>query len=94
MERPDHPVSNDPHMAAVARFIDQTVEQVKAGRLAQADAYAVLAADILGMSMQDHVAPDTADALLLMAQSFALQRYAAVNAAAVAVPDDPSGLDT
>ena len=93
MERPDQPVSDDPHMRAVARFIDQIVEKVEAGDLTQADAYAVLAADTLGMSMQDHVAPATADALLLMAQTFAVQRYAMVNAAGVEIPDDIGGLE-
>ena len=86
-------MSNDPHMAAVATYVDQVVDKVKAGQLAQADALAALAADVLGLSLQDHVDPDTADALLGMAQEFARQRYAIVNAAAAEIPDDPSGLE-
>lgn len=88
-------MSTDPHMRAVARFVDQVVEQVRGGQLAQADALAVLAADLLGLSLREHVHPDTADVLLAMATDFANQRYAIVNAAAAAatLPDDPSGID-
>ncbi len=84
---------SDPHLAAVEAYVVSVVEQVKAGQLHQADALAALAADTLGLSLQDHVAPDTADALLGMAMDFARQRYAAVNAAGIEVPDDIGGLD-
>ena len=82
-------------MQAVARYVDRIVEQVQAGQLAQADAYAALAADLLGLSLREHVHPDTADVLLAMASDFASQRYAIVNAAAAAatIPDDPSGIE-
>ena len=86
-------MSNDPHMAAVATYVDQVVDKVKAGQLAQADALAALAADVLGLSLQDHVDPDTADVLLSMAADFARQRYAIVNAAAAEIPNDATGLD-
>ena len=86
-------MTTDPHMAAVAAYVHTTVEKVRADELHQADALAALAADCLGMSLQDHVDPDTADALLGMAQEFARQRYAIVNAAAAEIPDDPSGLE-
>ncbi len=85
---------SDPHMAAVERYCAEIVEAVKAGHLAQADALAVLTADIFALSLQSHVAPDTADELLMMAQSFAVQRYAIVNAAGVEIPDDLRGLDS
>ena len=85
-------MTTDPHMAAVARYVDQVVDKVKAGQLAQADALAALAADVLGLSLQDHVDPDTADALLGMALEFARQRYAIVNAAAIPVPNDVSDI--
>lgn len=87
---------SDPHLAAVAAFVETVVQQVADGQLHQADALAALAADCLALSMRDHVAPDTADALLTMACTFASQRYALVNAAALAsgIPDDPSGLDS
>ncbi len=86
---------SDPHLAAVEAYVVSVVEQVEAGRLHQADALAGLAADCLGLSLQDHVAPDVADALLMMAMDFARQRYALVNAAALAdrIPDDPSAFD-
>ncbi len=83
----------DPHMTAVARYCAEIVEAVKAGHLAQADALAVLTADIFALSLQPHVAPDTADELLLMAQSFAVQRYAIANSQGVEIPDDPSGIE-
>lgn len=89
-------MSDDPHMAAVAVYVEQVMEQVRTGRLAKADALAVLAADTLGLSLRGHVAPDTAAALAAMAQAFATQRYAIVNAAALLaadpVPDDVLGL--
>lgn len=86
-------MTTDPHMAAVAAYVHATVEKVRADELHQADALAALAADCLAMSLQEHVNPDTADALLGMAQEFARQRYAIVNAAAAEIPDDPSGLE-
>ena len=85
-------MTTDPHMAAVAAYVHATVEKVGAGQLHQADALAALAADCLGMSLQDHVAPDTADALLGLAQEFARQRYAMVNAAAAEIPNDVSDI--
>lgn len=84
---------SDPHLAAVEAYVVNVVAQVKAGQLHQADALAGLAADCLGLSLQDHVHPDTADALLTMAMDFARQRYALVNAAGIEVPDDIGGLD-
>lgn len=92
MDRPA--VSPDPHLAAVAAHIDTVVQQVADGQLHQADALAVLTADIFALSLQQHVAPDTADELLMMAQSFAVQRYAIVNSYAVEIPDDLRGLDS
>ena len=86
-------MTTDPHMAAVAAYVHATVEKVGAGELHQADALAALAADCLGMSLQEHVNPDTADALLTMAMDFARQRYAMVNAAAIPVPNDVSDID-
>ena len=86
-------MTTDPHMAAVAAYVHATVEKVRADELHQADALAALAADVLGLSLQDHVDPDTADALLGMAQEFARQRYAIVNAAAIPVPNDVSDID-
>jgi hypothetical protein len=86
-------MSTDPHMAAVAAHIEHVVAEVGAGKLHQADALAVLAADLLGLSLREHVHPDTADVLLAMATDFANQRYAIVNAAAVEIPDDASGID-
>jgi len=85
-------MTTDPHMAAVAAYVHTTVEKVRAGELHQADALAALAADCLAMSLQDHVAPDTADALLGMAMDFARQRYAIVNAAAAEIPNDVSDI--
>jgi hypothetical protein len=86
-------MSADPHLAAVEDYIVTVVEQVRLGQLHDADALAALAADCLALSLQDHVHPDTADELLGMAQAFAVQRYALVNAAAAAIPDDIGGLD-
>ena len=86
-------MSTDPHLQAVERHVVEVVDAVRAGKLHQADALAVLAADLLGLSLREHVHPDTADVLLAMATDFANQRYAIVNAAAAEIPDDPSGLD-
>ena len=85
-------MTTDPHMAAVAAYVHATVEKVRADELHQADALAALAADCLGMSLQEHVNPDTADALLTMAMDFARQRYAMVNAAAAEIPNDVSDI--
>ncbi len=88
-------MSTDPHMAAVAAYVEEVVEQVRIGKITKADSLAVLAADCLGLSLRDHVNPDTADQLLAMAQAFANQRYALVNAAALLarnpIPDSPDG---
>lgn len=86
---------HDPHMAAVAAYVEEVVEQVRIGKITKADSLAVLAADTLGLSLRDHVAPDTADALLMMAQRFATERYVLLNTAALAetLPDDVSDLD-
>ena len=85
-------MTTDPHMAAVAAYVHATVDKVRADELHQADALAALAADCLGMSLQDHVDPDTADELLGMAMDFARQRYAMVNAAAAEIPNDVSDI--
>ncbi len=86
---------SDPHLAAVAAYIERVEQLVKDDQLAGADALAVLAADLLGMSLRPHVHPDTADALLSMASEYASQRYAIVNAAALLarnpIPDSPDG---
>ncbi len=95
MDRPA--VNPDPHLQAAANFVVDTVAKVERGELKDTDALAALAADCLGLSLQLHVHPDAADELLGMAQSFAAQRYAAINAPAVMaetpIPDDASGLE-
>ncbi len=86
----------DPILAAVAARAEELFALVNAKQAHPADVMAVLVADTLALSMEDAVSPDTADALLHMASTWALDRRHSLQAhvmlAESPVPEDVSEL--
>lgn len=87
----------DPHLTATAEYAHRVFARVESGEVDPHTALAVLACDTLALSMDDKVAPQTADALLDMACQWATARRQRLLAERVVerttIPDTPGDLD-
>jgi hypothetical protein len=76
-------------------YVEGILEHIQAGRIPEADGFAVIAADVLAASCLAHNQdmPESAAVLADTAANFALKRRALAVAAMVPVPDDLSTLE-
>lgn len=86
----------DPHLQAITDYAAFVVGEVNAGRLAPADAYAVLAADALGLALRPGLDDAVRRELADLACQWATERYVLLNSQALLasdpIPGDPSAL--
>ena len=81
------------YMALTHAHAEATFARVAAGQVNGYDAMAVLIADTLGLSAEDYVPSEQAEALLVAATTWASNRFRSLQAEGVLrrdrIPDDP-----